>query len=869
MSFERLTKLIALAVLTFSPGLAVAQEVWSAGEGTVTLTVPYDTLEEHGLWIAGRAVPTTSGDLVMTLTLTLDEAADLEFTVDTDGKVRLSRRHLSVLEGITISTSEANHPVFDLTIAAGEEVGPEGIDDLQGIARGIPTLELRGMKAGFNHRHNTLTVAGREVVITPELADALGRPELAGVSLGLAVVSAVGEWIGGDAPAPFDPFLPDGGDVTRGIEGPDCTFCQLYDFRQFGQRSGIVGLSIATTSWNIGNADLEWFGSPDNRHPFIVMDLFRLKTVDGSERFEQIGQSWIKHAFTALSSTQCGGSCTFEPGHTGGNWLGMNCTDTYGASLNADQGGLGPRFEVDPWTGVWSYQGSHFQQGGGGHDWQIDHRLQVHDADLSGQPAGTTYYGSSFYVARDDVDAMNSNAWKQTTVSGSPGNWSFGMSGSGTFPNIGFAIDAWTGAQQTKLAEEIPPIEFVSPDGRCVLAAKATDLGGGAWHYEYALLNIDMDRQVGSFSIMVRGRIVTNVGFHAVEHHDEPFNTVDADKVAIDNQPWTSEVTGSGVTWSTTTNPLRWGTMYNFRFDADGAPDPDDVGVTLGLFRPGTPSTVTGATVGPLVAPAPCDSDPDLCIEYECAYGICDGNNPAADENGCLWQNYPATRPCGDPSDTDCDNPDTCDGAGGCRSNAERLGEACDLDSNACTIDECNGTGDCVHVDDVTCQPADPPCEGGEECNSATGDCDALPDSPSGTPCGDPSDTDCTDPDTCDDGATCQAHNQPNGTGCDDGEECTTNDRCTGGVCGGTYQGQLFGDIKDSFCPPICPQPDLDDINCVVDDFADGPGVDGCAGGVHSTDLAPCGGNGTLDLDDILVMLDAFSQIFACPHPCP
>ncbi len=666
MFSQRFAILAAFVAVTISPGLAVAQEVWSARKGTVTLKVPYDTLERHALWMVGRAVPTTSGDLVMTLTLTLDEAAALEFTVDADGSVRLLRRYLRVLEGITIGASEANHPVFDLTIAAGEEVGPEGIDDLQGIARGIPTLELRGMKAGFNHRHSTLTVAGREVVITPELADALGRPELAGVSLGRAEVSAVGEWIGGDAPAPFDPFLPDGGGVTRGGL-PDVTFCQLYGLGQHGQRDGIVGLSIATTSWNVGTGDLAWFARPSAEHPFIVMDVFRLKTVDGSERFEQIGQSWIKHAFTALTSTQCGGFCTFEPGHSGGNWLGMNCTDTYGASLNAIQSGLGPRFEVDPWTGGWSYEGSHFTQGGS-HDGQIDHRLQVHDADLDpDENPGATYYGSSFYVAFDDVDAMNSVAWKTTTVSGSPGGtWSFSMSGPGTFPNIGFPTDVWEGATQTLLAQEIPVIEFESPDGRCILAAEATDLGGGTWHYEYALLNVDMDRQVGSFGIPIAGRTtVTNVGFHAVEHHDEQYNTVDDDQVEIDNAPWDWEVTDSAVTWSTTSNPLRWGTMYNFRFDATS--EPADTTVTLGLFRTGTPSTVTGATVGPTPLPPDCNDNGiiDRCdVDCGSAGGECDVPGCGGSQD-CDGNNVPddcQTDFDGDGTVDDCDDDTDNDG---------------------------------------------------------------------------------------------------------------------------------------------------------------------------------------------------------------
>ena len=388
---------------------------------------------------------------------------------------------------------------------------------------------------------------------------------------------------------------------TSGVEGPDMTFCQLYGLKQFGRSGDTVGLAEATTSWNIGGSDLMWFHIPDEEHPFIVMNLYRLK----DDQFDQIGQSHIKHGFFALGNNQCGGPpCTYEQGHSAGDWLGTGCTDTYSANLNASQSGLGPRYEVNPWSGSWIFSGSHMQ-GNHNHN-QIQHRLQVHDADLDpAQNAGASYYAEGYYVVLDDIDVMNSAAWKPVTVNGSPGGtWSFGMSGSGTSPETGFAIDAWTGATQTLVAEEIPVEEFVSPDGRCVLAAKATQLSENMWRYKYSLLNIDMDRQAGSFSVPIAtGTNVSNVVFHSVEHHGEPFNTADGDAVVIDNAEWVSEVSGNAVTWSTTTNPLRWGTMYSFRFDANAPPAVATIS-TVGLFRTGSPTSLTAETTGPSVEDA-------------------------------------------------------------------------------------------------------------------------------------------------------------------------------------------------------------------------------------------------------------------------
>jgi hypothetical protein len=413
-------------------------------------------------------------------------------------------------------------------------------------------------------------------------------------------IRAAADWVGGAKPA-GDPDEPLGGERsgTGRAAGCDMTFCQLYGLYQLaGSRLGdIVGLSVATTSWGVGTAE---------EHPFIVMNMYRLK----DDRFEQIGMSHIKHGFYALGSHQCGGPpCTYEPGHGPGNWLGQNCTDTYSAGLNGIQSGIGPKYEVNPWTGYWYYPGSHMQ-GNHSHD-PIQHRIQVHDADLDPvQNPGATYYAEGYYVMLDDVNVMNSASWKQVTVAGVPGgHWSFGMSGSVSYPYIGFAIDAWAGATQTLIAQEIPVQEFVSPDGRCVLAAKSTELLGDMWHYEYALLNIDMDRQVSSFSVPITpGMSVTNLGFHAVEHHDEPFNTADPDAVSIDNAPWTPTIGRDEVTWRTTTNPLRWSMLYNFRFDADAPPA--DATVAVGLFRAGSPNELTAQSIGPVVV-CPADINGD------------------------------------------------------------------------------------------------------------------------------------------------------------------------------------------------------------------------------------------------------------------
>lgn len=401
-----------------------------------------------------------------------------------------------------------------------------------------------------------------------------------------------------------------GAAVSTSIAAPDVTLCEWYGVVQFGRVGDTVAFSGATTSWNIGSVPLEWRIAPDHRHPFITQNLYRLSP-DG-RRFQQIGQSWAKNGFFALSNQQCGpghpgnipgvpASCTPTPG----NALGVGCTDTYSATTNANQtGNTGscPRFEVDPWTGAWQATGSLLYQAVPGGDTVITRRLQVTDDDLD-EPG--SFFAECYYIHYQDENHLNNLAWKPVVPTGFAGQpRGLSMSGSGVYPSIGPAIDAWGGAVQTVIAQEVPVFEGASPDGRCILGAKVFSNGDGTWRYEYALANIDMDRQVGSFEIPIAsGATITNAGFYAPLHHNEPTNDWPVDGgVAIDNNPWSITVGPSSIEWSTTGNPLRWGTLYNFWFDADHGPEADLA--VLGHFKAGSPASVSGLTMTPTGDPA-------------------------------------------------------------------------------------------------------------------------------------------------------------------------------------------------------------------------------------------------------------------------
>lgn len=210
------------------------------------------------------------------------------------------------------------------------------------------------------------------------------------------------------------------------------------------------------------------------------------------------------------------------------------------------------------------------------------------------------------------------------------------------------------------------------------------------------------------------------------------------------------------------------------------------------------PNKPSGVACGDL-SDTDCDN-PDTCngtgtclINNEsdgpAGFGLCDDLNDCTQDNClsgiCDNPNESVGTPCGDPADTDCDNPDTCDGAGFCEDNLEPGGFVCTDDGNDCTSDTCDGAGTCDHPNLLAGDPCGDPSD--TDCTN--------PDTCDGAgacldnhelvafPCGDPSDTICTNPDTCDGGGNCLDNHELDGTSCDDTLFCNGEDLCDIGAC--------------------------------------------------------------------------------------
>ena len=263
--------------------------------------------------------------------------------------------------------------------------------------------------------------------------------------------------------------------------------------------NGRVGLALGTDACNKGTIDVDWFALPNNDHPFIPQNLYRMSGgADNNERFEQIGQSWGKHAFTAASSNTCGFGCN----GVGGPHLGSGCSDAYGSGLNGDQSGS-VRAPGSIHSPEISRQEDSNDHSGHAHD-LTSHRIlvDVNDLNTSLNP-GATYFAEAEYIVPhegtwcqshpDQCNMYNNASYSQYSVTGI--NQPFTFSPVGSTVREQPAIKAWTGAT----VNQIEPDH--GNDGIWFMGYKVTNPSAGVWHYEYALYNQNLDRAIQSFRV--------------------------------------------------------------------------------------------------------------------------------------------------------------------------------------------------------------------------------------------------------------------------------------------------------------------------------------------------------------------------------
>ncbi|HSL16932.1 MAG TPA: hypothetical protein VLB51_03410 [Methylomirabilota bacterium] len=367
---------------------------------------------------------------------------------------------------------------------------------------------------------------------------------------------------------------PDGG------TGPDVVVFDLPSAYYWGSAGGTLAYSVGTTSCNRGDEPLEWVSST-NQHPVIAQNLYRVTLPDAGPpvehgAIEMLGISWLKHGFFSVNGSECG-TCQYPP--NGGSQLGVGCSDPYSASLNGSQSNLGPRSEVNAFTGYFPEP-----PGSPSGDPTLAGRINVAAAELVADPTRYRYFVEGQYVAPDDAAAgngLNNASHREVLVSGSS------LTTTGATEEGRPAIYAWQDLDPTVTVREVQ----VPGEGLFLVAYKVGDNGDGSWRYEYAVFNLNSHLSAAGFSVpILPGSVITGVGFRDVSYHSgEPYDGTDW-AVGVDPA-------AGWLTWSTDShavsplaNALRWSTLYNFRFDADSPPQPAIA--SLAMFRGGGPSSV-------------------------------------------------------------------------------------------------------------------------------------------------------------------------------------------------------------------------------------------------------------------------------------
>ncbi len=468
----------------------------------------------------------------------------------------------------------------------------------------FPFFNVDGHEMNYQPGERLFTVSGGRLLISDRFAKELGHPEQAGSVVGEISISAtmipveVVELVDGVIVSEVLPAVtaPNAGSVP----GPDVVVGDVFGLSQFGSNSGSqVGLALGTTSCNYGEENLNWNALPNNDHPTIPQNLYRMSGgAANDERFEQIGQSSVKHAFTALTQNLCALGCN----GIGGSRLGSGCSDPYSASLNAGPN-LGSRAWINPFTGAFPRGDSSTPPNDhSGHSHAgPSHRILTEISDLNTTlNPGATYFAEGQYVTLHEYtwcqanpgecNMYNNVSYRQYSVTGTGTSYAFSPLGS--TERAKSAINAWPGAT-------IVPIEPApGNDGIGAIAYKVTSPSPGVWHYEYAVYNQNLDRAIRSFGVAVgAGAGLSNIGFHAPPQHPGWSADGTTGDAGFSSTPWSQTQTASEMTWSSETfaqnpnaNAIRWGTMYNFRFDSDSPPEMKDA--TVGFYKTGSPIVV-------------------------------------------------------------------------------------------------------------------------------------------------------------------------------------------------------------------------------------------------------------------------------------
>ncbi len=605
-------------------------QAWSVWGGELEFRFNEDLLRAIGLEVTGLAGARRDGEYVA---FRVAHTGVLEFDAPLGSFERFTGGWLGVDGGFDLRFPAGSVSLqrFRLRPSEKDWLVLEIVDDEGAVWLGIDHLMYELQDEG------TLVIHTMDVRLTPALAKRLGHPEHAGLAIADArLVSDVKT--AGEVPDVPDscanPNWP-----TQGYPADVWLTAMTVDFKRCRQTAnpgtpcdgplpggtddGEVVFAPSSTLRNSGTwsgasspvADIPWYGkfsgifAPYNndQHPFLVWNLYR---VSASGQLEQVGRSGVKHAFLTLNQ-----SCEEACGNS--HILGRGCGDVYSSGNNDSNGALGPRREIVPAAGLWGRCGSIYDPNCDGSpadqipNGNYSQRLITRESQIeAGQNPGAAYFFESWYLVRDDVKIDNTMGHRQITPTFSGGAWA------GSSPQVftqGPVINRWVNpgnpGPNAANRELSIPLAVDLPAGRvdgghARVAVKVTDVGGGQFRYDYAVMNLDYARAATDPATAEPNlRVLRNLGFGSFAV--DLVGSVSVGSIAFADgdanaaNDWSASVAGDRVTWTAPPgNELNWGTLFRFSFVADaGARSARSA--RLGIAEPGAPASHGVITLRP------------------------------------------------------------------------------------------------------------------------------------------------------------------------------------------------------------------------------------------------------------------------------
>jgi hypothetical protein len=165
---------------------------------------------------------------------------------------------------------------------------------------GFTFFNVEGHQYDYDSAAQSLAITNGRLLVSKEFADTLGRPSGAGAAIGIISIGAamqpiqIDQLVNGETKSMVMPPLQHAisPETSTLVPGPDVIVGEVEDVAQMGHVGTQFNFAVGTDSCNNGDTPVDWMALPNTDHPVVPQNLYRMSGgADGTERFEQIGQS--------------------------------------------------------------------------------------------------------------------------------------------------------------------------------------------------------------------------------------------------------------------------------------------------------------------------------------------------------------------------------------------------------------------------------------------------------------------------------------------------------------------------------------------------------------------------------------------------